>query len=75
MILLEAKCKEEVIIAGLLHDTLEDTDTTEEDIRSMFGEEVLRLVQGASEPDKTDSWERRKKHTLEFLKSADLAIR
>ena len=75
MILLEAKCKEEVIIAGLLHDTLEDTDTTEEDIGSMFGEEVLRLVQGASEPDKTDSWERRKKHTLEFLKSADLAIR
>ena len=75
LFLLWQSVKKKVIIAGLLHDTLEDTDTTEEDIGSMFGEEVLRLVQGASEPDKTDSWERRKKHTLEFLKSADLAIR
>lgn len=75
MILLEAKCKEEIIIAGLLHDTLEDTETTEEDIRSRFGSEVLRLVQGASEPDKHLSWEERKEHTLEFLKSADLATR
>lgn len=57
MILLEAKCNEEVIIAGLLHDTLEDTETTEDDIHSRFGSEVLRLVQGASEPDKHLSWE------------------
>ncbi|MDR9855775.1 HD domain-containing protein [Paenibacillus sp. VCA1] len=75
MILLEAKCKEEVVMAGLLHDTLEDTDTTDEDLRSRFGEEVLRLVQGASEPDKSLSWEERKEHTLEFLKSADLSTR
>lgn len=75
MILLEAQCKEEVVMAGLLHDTLEDTDTTDEDIRSRFGEEVLRLVQGASEPDKSLSWEARKEHTLEFLKSADLSTR
>jgi len=75
MILLEAKCNEEIVIAGLLHDTIEDTDTTVEDIRSHFGEEVLRLVLGASEPDKSQSWEIRKEHTLEFLKSADLAIR
>ncbi|MCM3001286.1 HD domain-containing protein [Paenibacillus cellulositrophicus] len=75
MILQQAKCKEEVIIAALLHDTLEDTDTTEEDIRSRFGSEVLRLVQGASEPDKSASWEERKQHTLDFLKSADLTLR
>ncbi|MCR2804853.1 HD domain-containing protein [Paenibacillus soyae] len=71
MLLLEAKCKEEVVIAGLLHDTLEDTETTEEDIRSRFGAEVLRLVQGASEPDKGASWEDRKRHTLAFLRTAD----
>jgi (p)ppGpp synthase/HD superfamily hydrolase len=75
MILLQAKCKEEVIIAGILHDTLEDTKTTEGDIRNKFGEEVLRLVLGASEPVKSDTWEERKRHTLEFLQSADLAVR
>lgn len=75
IILQEAKCKEAVVIAGLLHDTLEDTDTTEEDIRSRFGEEVLRLVQGASEPDKQASWEERKSHTLAFLRTADLDLR
>lgn len=35
---------EEVIAAALLHDTLEDTETTPEEIRLGFGERVLRLV-------------------------------
>lgn len=74
-LLREAGCTEDVVIAGLLHDTLEDTQTTEEDIRSRFGENVLRLVKGASEPDKTASWEERKRHTLAFLKTADLDVR
>lgn len=75
MILIRGGCSEDVIIAGLLHDTLEDTDTTEEELRSRFGDEVLRLVQGASEPDKSLSWETRKEHTLAFLQTADLGIR
>ncbi len=33
-----------VILAALLHDTLEDTPTTPEEIRERFGEEVLGLV-------------------------------
>lgn len=33
-----------VVAAALLHDTVEDTDTTLEDIESMFGEEVAALV-------------------------------
>lgn len=75
MILLEAKCKKEVVIAGLLHDTLEDTDTTEEEIENTFGLEVLNLVKGASEPDKGASWEERKQHTIEYLKDAPQAVR
>jgi (p)ppGpp synthase/HD superfamily hydrolase len=74
MLLQQAKCEEEVILAGLLHDTLEDTDTTEEDIRSRFGPTVLELVIAASEPDKSASWEERKQHTLEFLKHAKLEV-
>jgi len=34
------------IIAGLLHDTVEDTDTTIEEIRSLFGDQVASLVDG-----------------------------
>jgi (p)ppGpp synthase/HD superfamily hydrolase len=74
LILLQAKCKEEVIITGILHDTLEDTDTTEEEIRNQFGQIVLDLVKGCSEPDKGESWEERKKHTHDYLKQAALSI-
>lgn len=36
------------ISAGLLHDTIEDTSVTEEDIRREFGEEILFLVDGVT---------------------------
>jgi len=34
------------VIAGLLHDTVEDTDTTIEEVRSLFGEQVANIVDG-----------------------------
>ena len=58
---------EALISAGLLHDTVEDTSTTLEDIRREFGEEVAVLVASDTE-DKTKSWEERKKSTIDFLR-------
>ncbi len=36
------------IVAGLLHDTIEDTGVSEETIKNEFGEEVLFLVEGVT---------------------------
>jgi (p)ppGpp synthase/HD superfamily hydrolase len=73
-ILIEYDCAEEVILAGLLHDTVEDTDVRLEDIRRSFGEKVASLVEAASEPDKSDTWENRKRHTIEYLKTAPMDV-
>lgn len=67
MLLKEHRYSDEVIAAGLLHDTLEDTETTESKLLQLFGPVVLDLVQGASEPNKSLSWEERKLHTIEEL--------
>lgn len=68
-ILTELQCAENVIIAGILHDTLEDTDATPEEIKSLFGDKVLAIVQTESE-DKSKTWKERKAATIEHLKSA-----
>ncbi|MEO2065317.1 MAG: bifunctional (p)ppGpp synthetase/guanosine-3',5'-bis(diphosphate) 3'-pyrophosphohydrolase, partial [Desulfurobacteriaceae bacterium] len=47
-ILAELKMDVPTIVAGLLHDTLEDTDTTEEEIEREFGREVLFIVKGVT---------------------------
>jgi (p)ppGpp synthase/HD superfamily hydrolase len=73
-ILIEYDCSDEVVIAGLLHDTVEDTAVTLEAIRRSFGEKVARLVEAASEPDKSDTWENRKRHTIEYLRTASMDV-
>ena len=65
-ILRNNNCSAKVQIAGLLHDTLEDTDTTPEEIKEKFGSEVLALVKSESE-DKTKTWKERKQHTIDAL--------
>ena len=47
-ILAEMKLDTSSIVTGLLHDTLEDTDATREEIARMFGESVARLVDGVT---------------------------
>jgi guanosine-3',5'-bis(diphosphate) 3'-pyrophosphohydrolase len=47
-ILAEMKLDTASIVTGLLHDTLEDTDATREEIARLFGESVARLVDGVT---------------------------
>lgn len=73
-ILIEQDCEDEIVSAGILHDTLEDTDVVYEDIEKLFGLRVAELVKGASEVREPAhsyngkaSWKTRKEHTIRFL--------
>ena len=45
-ILTKFKLDSNSVIAGLLHDTVEDTDTTIEEVRNLFGDQVAGIVDG-----------------------------
>ncbi len=75
IILAKVNCADEVITAGILHDTVEDTALTLDEVRDNFGETVAAVIAGASEPDKTLPWEDRKKHTIKHLRTASLEVR
>ena len=48
IILADLEMDKETIVAGMLHDAVEDTDMTLEDITKEFGEEVALLVDGVT---------------------------
>ena len=48
IILADLEMDKETIVAGMLHDTVEDTEMTVEDITREFGEEVALLVDGVT---------------------------
>lgn len=71
---------EEIIAAAVLHDTLEDTDTTRGDIESLFGKRVAELVASESENKReglpsADTWKLRKQETLDRIAAAGRAVR
>lgn len=47
-LLADLRMDEHTVIAGLLHDTVEDTDATLEEIADLFGPEVRKLVNGVT---------------------------
>ena len=55
---------EVIVIAGLLHDTIEDTETQPEEIEKIFGKEVLSVVLEVTD-DKLLSKDERKRHQVE----------
>ena len=55
-----------LLIAGILHDTIEDTDATYEEIEREFGKDVAELV-GKHSEDKSKTWDERKQNAIEEL--------
>ena len=61
------------IAAALLHDTVEDTGATLEDIREKFGSEIEVLVNGVTKLNKMD-FESKEEHQAESLRKMFLAM-
>ena len=60
-----------LMAAGVLHDVVEDTDATIENVYAKFGEDVGALVEGHTEMHKEDPWEKRKQEALAHLAQAE----
>ncbi len=67
----------ELLAAAMLHDVLEDTDVTEDELRREFGNRVADLVVGESDPEvpgahKPETWQARKQFVIERLAKEDI---
>lgn len=65
---------QELLAAAVLHDTVEDTDTTIEEIKEKFGKRVALLVMTETEDKREDkppqeTWKLRKEETLNIIKN------
>lgn len=67
-ILTELKLDTLSVITGLLHDTIEDTPTSYEDIEKQFGHEVAQLVDGVTKLSKLELASERTKDAENFRK-------
>ncbi|RKZ95073.1 MAG: phosphohydrolase [Gammaproteobacteria bacterium] len=71
---------EDILIAAVLHDTLEDTDATEDDIRFKYGERVLSIVKEVTDDKELPKKKRKelqvtnapsKSYAAKLVKAAD----
>ncbi len=69
--LVRFELEDDVVVAGFLHDTIEDTEVTADEIAAAFGPQIASLVESVSEPDKSLSWKERKEHTIAHLRDED----
>lgn len=70
----------ELLAAAVLHDTVEDTDVTLDDLRREFGEHVAALVADETDvrtaPDGRElTWQERKKRDLDSLAAAPREVK
>ncbi len=72
-ILTKMKMDEVCIASGLLHDTLEDTQATEEEIRRLFGDVVCNIVKGVTKISQIKFATREEKQA-EYIRKMILAM-
>lgn len=70
LILKKYDFSDKVIAAGLLHDTLEDTETTEKEIIENFGQEILDIILQVSNDDTLD-WKSKKMKYIDTVRLAN----
>jgi len=72
LILARANASEDVVVAGILHDTIEDSTEKKKVTRAMlaerFGDNVAGLVASVTEEHKDLPWEERKREAREHIK-------
>ena len=69
MILQRAGMNEDTVIAGILHDVVEDTKYTINDIEKIFGNNVRKIVDEVTE-NKSLEWKQRKIEAIEKVRKA-----
>lgn len=72
-ILLDLEMDGTAVVAGLLHDVLEDTDHTIEDLRARFGDDVVLLVDGVTKLTQL-AFRTRREQQIENLRKMFLAM-
>jgi len=75
LLLKQVGASDEQIISGILHDTIEDTNLTFEDLTRDFGEKIANLVLACTEQNTELNWLKRKKCFLKILKNASLEVK
>jgi GTP pyrophosphokinase len=73
LVLAEMKMDPVAVAAGLLHDSVEDTSVTINDIRKEFGEQVAHIVEGVTKISKID-FATREEQQAENLRKMMLAM-
>lgn len=67
-ILVEMKLDYETLMAALLHDVIEDTPATYQDMEQLFGKSVAELVEGVSKLDKLKFRDKKEAQAENFRK-------
>ena len=71
MMIQRAGGSDEAVIAGLLHDVVEDTPYNLDDIKNEFGDNIASVVSEVSEKKELE-WEERKQEAMDRIKTASI---